>query len=153
AFMSQHRRKQTRRVVAAHRVGVGVADAGGNQAYEALTGAWSFQIDLLDLQRCARLPADGGFDLHDALLRSSAMAYRVRRKRQEPVWTGVAAGCPGLKPPAVNKGWKESLEEAGVVLSRGLKPTGRDATKQNEPSPPRCACCAMMRDGLGTKGW
>src|SRR5439155_886074 len=63
-FVAEHGREQAGRVAPAHGVGVGVADAGRDQADQALAGARALEVDLVDHERLARLPADGGADLH-----------------------------------------------------------------------------------------
>src|SRR4029077_281100 len=68
ALVSQNRRKESRRIAAAHRVGVGVAHARRGEPHEALARLRSVEIDVVDLERPARLPADRRLELHQRLL-------------------------------------------------------------------------------------
>src|SRR5437867_3520257 len=63
-LVAEHGGEEAARVATAHRVGVGVADAGRDQADQALAGPRALEIDLVDHERLLRLPADGGADLH-----------------------------------------------------------------------------------------
>src|SRR6266516_1172585 len=65
SLVTEHGREEARRVAPAHGVGVRVADAGRDQADQALAGPRALEVDLVDHERLARLPADGGADLHD----------------------------------------------------------------------------------------
>src|SRR5262249_48200397 len=69
ALVAEHGREEPRRVAAAHGVGVGVADARGGEPDPALPPPRSVALDLLDLERPARLPQDRRLHLHARLLR------------------------------------------------------------------------------------
>ena len=60
AFVAEHRRKHTLRIIAAERECVGVADASGHDADQHFARAWWRDIDLDHLQRLARGKGDGG---------------------------------------------------------------------------------------------
>ena len=65
ALVPEDGREEARRIAAAHRVGVGVADAGRGEADEALAGLRTVEVDGGDLGRTGGLPAAGGVDLQD----------------------------------------------------------------------------------------
>ena len=48
------------RVQPVQRVGIGMADAAGDQAHQHLARLWWHQIQLLNHQRLLRRPGDGG---------------------------------------------------------------------------------------------
>src|SRR5205823_7867229 len=64
ALVAEDGGEEARRIAPAHGVGVRVADAGRDQADQALAGPRALEVDLVDHERLARLPADGGADLH-----------------------------------------------------------------------------------------
>src|SRR4029453_18145888 len=65
ALVAEHRGEEAGWVAAAHRVRVGVTDAGRDQPHETLARARPVQVDRVDLERAAGLDADRGADLHD----------------------------------------------------------------------------------------
>ena len=67
ALVAEHRGKESRRVAAAHRVRVRVAHARRHEPHEALAGARPLEVDLVDLERAARLPADRGSHPHGVI--------------------------------------------------------------------------------------
>ncbi len=64
ALVAEYGREAPLRVLPAHGVGVGVADAGGGEPHQHFAGPGAFEVDLGHLERCPRLPAHGGADLH-----------------------------------------------------------------------------------------
>ena len=64
ALVAEHGREEPGRVAPAHRVGVGVADAGGDESHQALARLRTVEIDLFDHQRPLRLPTHSSSDLH-----------------------------------------------------------------------------------------
>src|SRR5207249_10080797 len=78
ALVAEDGREEARRIAPAHRVGDGVADAGRDQADQALAGARTLEVDLVDHERLARLPADGGENLHGEW---EASRFHVRAAR------------------------------------------------------------------------
>ena len=68
ALVTEDTGKETRGIAPAHRVRVGMADAGGRKLHQTLAGARALDLDLLYLERSLRLPAHGRTDLHGAIL-------------------------------------------------------------------------------------
>src|SRR4029077_8672539 len=63
-FVAEHRGEESRGIAPAHRVRVGVTDPGRDEPDEAFARLRSLELDLLDGEGRARLPADGSLHLH-----------------------------------------------------------------------------------------
>jgi hypothetical protein len=64
ALVAEHRRKQPRRIAAAHRVRIGVTHPRGHEAHETLARTRALEVDGVDLERAAGLEADRRTHLH-----------------------------------------------------------------------------------------
>ena len=64
AFMSEDRRKESLRIGARERKGVGVTDAGRLDFHKHLAGFRAIDLDRLDGEGFSGFPGDGGAGLH-----------------------------------------------------------------------------------------
>jgi hypothetical protein len=69
ALVAEHGREQPLRVLPGQGVGVGVADAGGDNLHQHFTGFRAGHVDFFNNQGFACFPGDGGSRFH-ALLRN-----------------------------------------------------------------------------------
>ena len=63
-FVAEDRGEDALRVVATQRVGVGVADAGGDVAHQHFARLRALDVDFLDDEWLACFPGDGGSGFH-----------------------------------------------------------------------------------------
>ena len=60
AFVAEDAGEHSLGIVAREREGVGVTDAGGDDAHQGFAGLGAIDFDVFDLERFARLPGDRG---------------------------------------------------------------------------------------------